>query len=275
VAEQRDDGTPGTGIEPAKTGEPAPRLDPQQLREFEQFKQFQEFLRFTQAQQGNQPAPPPDAGLVTTTAREPTRRELPGPPRRKAPRWLTWIGKKVLGWIIAIVLLAIAGTIAYNHFFPSDAGKSSEEVAKEGGGRYHTNHIFSKNPYEAVRFVYQDIAQGSFEDACGRFQYDPTKNIDIQSKFAADLGQSDCRAAVQAINAQVTNKNSYAESLPSYISEPLTGDVVTIDSCTFPIQGGPALGVFTVTKVELGQWLITGHTAGPAKCPPLPPTPTS
>lgn len=265
MAEQRDDGKPGTGIEPAGTKQPAPQLDPQQLAEFEQFKKFQEYLRFTETQQGSRPG----AEVVPAQPARPDR------PRPKLPRWLAWLGKKVLGWIIAIVLLAIAGTILYNHFFPSDSGKSSEQVAREGGGKWHTNHVFSKNPYEAVRFVYQDIAQGSIEDACGRFQYEPTKNIDIQAKFAADLGQGDCRQAVQAINAQVTNKNDYAESLPSYISEPLIGDTVTIDSCTFPIQGGPALGVFTVSKVELGQWLITGHTPGPAKCPAPPPTPTS
>jgi hypothetical protein len=52
--------------------------------------------------------------------------------------------------------------------------------------------------------------------------------------------------------------------------------VVTIDSCSFSITGGPALGVFTVSKVELGQWLITSHAPGPAKCSGTPTTtPTS
>ncbi|WP_406640501.1 hypothetical protein [Amycolatopsis sp. WGS_07] len=48
---------------------------------------------------------------------------------------------------------------------------------------------------------------------------------------------------------------------------------MTIDSCTFKVSGGPALGVFQVTKVDKGQWLITGHTTGPDKCPA--PTATS
>jgi hypothetical protein len=64
--------------------------------------------------------------------------------------------------------------------------------------------------------------------------------------------------------------------VPSYVSGSVPGDVVTIDSCSFSITGGPALGVFTVTKVELGQWLITGHAPGPSRCNGTPTTtPTS
>ncbi|MGW4525949.1 hypothetical protein [Amycolatopsis sp. NPDC004378] len=294
MAEQRDDGKPGSDIEPAGPSTPAsPPLDPAQLAEFRQFQQFQDYLKFTQAQQGNQPAPPPDAGMVQAPPTQPATQSGGQPPvippgyqlvpaeRRRAPKWLSWLGKKVIAWVLAIVILGLAGTWLYNHFFPSDAGKSSAQLAQEGGGTYHTNHVFSKNPYEAVRFVYQDIAQGSVEDACGRFVYNPGTHVDIQSKFARDVGQNDCRQAVQYLHSQVQPKdrNDYAESVPSYVSEPLPGDVVTIDSCSFPITGGPALGTFTVTKVDMGQWLITNHAAGPAKCggEPAPPssTPTS
>jgi hypothetical protein len=309
VAEQRDDGKPGSEIEPAGSNAPAhsgenspvparspaqsglpapsgggaqPPMDPDQLEQFKQFQQFQDYLRFTQSQQGNQPAPSPDAGVVQAVPPQqggqppaiPPGYQLVPAERRRAPKWLSWLGKKVIAWVLAIVILGVAGTWLYNHFFPSDAGKSSAQLAQEGGGTYHTNHVFSKNPYEAVRFVYQDIAQGSVQDACGRFVYDAAKHIDIQSKFAQDLGQNDCRQAIEAIHAQVQPKdrNDYAESIPSYVSEPLPGDVVTIDSCLFPITGGPALGVFTVTKVEMGQWLITGHAPGPTKCSGAPST---
>lgn len=311
MAEQRDDGKPGSEIEPAgpnaptgglpalpqpsAPGSPAlpqpsgsaqPPVDPAELEQFRQFQQFQDYLKFTQAQQGNQPAPPPDAGVVQAPPSQPMPQQGGQPPmippgyqlvpteRRRAPKWVTWIGKKVLAWVLAIVILGLAATWLYNHFFPNDSGKTSAQLAQEGGGKYHTNHVFSKNPYEAVRMVYQDIAQGSVDDACGRFAYDATKGVDIQSKFAQDLGQNDCRQAVQAIHAQVQPKdrNNYAESVPSYVSEPLSGDVVTIDSCSFSITGGPALGVFTVSKVELGQWLITGHASGPAKCGGTPTT---
>ncbi|WP_328606160.1 hypothetical protein OG943_40365 [Amycolatopsis sp. NBC_00345] len=296
--------TPAPQQNPAESGQqlPAlpqpsdaqPALDPEQLRQFQQFQQFQDYLRFTQAQQGNQPAPSPDAGLMPTAPYQQASHQLatqqggqppvpPGPPgalapyeeprrpRRGAPRWLKRLGGKVLGWVIVLLLIGIAATWAYRHFFPSDDGKSSAQIAAEGGGTYHTNHIFSTNPYEAVRFVYHNIAQGRVDDACGRFRED------VQTKFAQDVGQPDCRVAVQALHKQVTNMNDYAESLPSYVSGPPPADVTTIDSCTFAVSGGPALGVFQVTEVDKGQWLITGHSPGPEKCSPSQPstTPTS
>ncbi|WP_372671271.1 hypothetical protein [Amycolatopsis kentuckyensis] len=317
MAEQRDDGKPGSEIEPAGSNAPAPAsgnaptpgtgspalpqpsgggaqppIDPDQLEQFRQFQQFQDYLRFTQTQQGNQPAPPPNTGVVQAppAAQQggaqppmiPPGYQLVPTERRRAPRWLSWLGKKVIAWVLAIIILGVAGTWLYNHFFPNDAGKTSAQLAQEGGGKYHTNHIFSTNPYEAVRFVYHNIAQGRVDDACGRFQNEGPR--DIQTQFAQDIAQTfrqsaaqtDCKKAVEFLATQVTNKNDYAESLPSSVSDPLPGDTVTIDSCTFPISGGPALGVFTVTKVDKGQWLITGHAIGPAKCSGVPTTtPTS
>jgi hypothetical protein len=294
VAEQRDDGKPGSDIEPAGSNAPAsqPPMDPAQLEQFRQFQQFQDYLKFTQSQQGNQPAPPPDAGMVQAPPSQPATQDSGAgrppviPPgyqlvpteRRRAPKWVSWLGKKVIAWALAIVILGLAGTWLYNHFFPNDSGKTSAQLAQEGGGKYHTNHVFSTNPYEAVRFVYHNIAQGRVADACGRFQNEGQR--DIQTQFAQDIAQTfrqntaqtDCKKAVEFLATQVTNKNDYAESLPSSVSEPLPGDTVTIDSCTFTISGGPALGVFTVSKVEKGQWLITGHAIGPAKCSGVPTT---
>ncbi|WP_326956096.1 hypothetical protein [Amycolatopsis sp. NBC_01286] len=303
MAEQRDDGKPGAEVEPAGSNTPATPpsptpVDPAELEQFRQFQQFQDYLRFTQTQQGNQPAPQPGAGQVQAPQGYPATQysgggQPPLPPgpshelvpaerrRRPAPKWLTWLGKKIIAWVLAFVVLVVAGTWLYNHYFPSDAGKSSAELAQEGGGTYHTNHIYSTNPYEAVRFVYHNIAQGRVDDACGRFQNEGQH--DIQTQFAQDIAQTfrqnaaqtDCKKAVEFLSSQVTNKNDYAESLPSYISEPLPGNTVTIDSCTFDIKAGPALGVFTVTKVEKDQWLITGHAIGPAKCSGVPTTPTT
>ncbi|UOX86648.1 hypothetical protein MUY14_33575 [Amycolatopsis sp. FBCC-B4732] len=296
MAEQRDDGKPGSELEPAGSNAPTPPggtpalpqpsgqppVDPAQLEQFRQFQQFQDYLRFTQSQQGNQPAPPPDAGVVQAPPSQPPvippGYQLVPAERRRAPRWLSWLGKKVIAWVLALVILGVAGTWLYNHFFPNDSGKTSAQLAQEGGGKYHTNHVFSTNPYEAVRFVYHNIAQGRVADACGRFQNEGPR--DIQTQFAQDIAQTfrqnaaqtDCKKAVEFLATQVTNKNDYAESLPSSVSAPLPGDTVTIDSCTFPVQGGPALGVFTVSKVDKGQWLITGHAIGPAKCSGVPTT---
>ena len=160
MAEQRDDGKPGSDIEPAGSNAPAappppgtapvpvqgtpalpqpsstsaqPPADPAELEQFRQFQQFQDYLRFTQTQQGNQPAPTPDTGVVQAPPSQPGGRPPMIPPgyqlvpveRRRAPKWVTWLGKKVIAWVLAFILLAVAGTWLYNHFFPNDSGKTS------------------------------------------------------------------------------------------------------------------------------------------------------
>ena len=240
-----------------------PQLDPEQLRQFQQFQQFQDYLRFTEAQRQNgqlvpgqsgPPAPPP-GGPVQVTAPP----QLPAPrPRIRAPRWAKRLAGKLLSAFLFLLVLLIAGKLAYDYFFPSQ--DDNRPASETGGGTYHTNKILSTQPYEAVRKVYAQIAQDRPDLACGYF------DIPIQQKFATDLGYADCQQAVHDLKTQVTNVNAYAESIPSYVSEQ-QGDTVRIDSCSFSISGGPALGIFTVKKVDQGQWLIMGHDRGPATCP--------
>jgi hypothetical protein len=242
-----------------------PPLDPEQLR---QFQQFQDYLRFTEAQrqsggelvpgQGGPPVVPPGGPPLAPPPGSPA-------PRRKitAPRWAKRLAGKLLSALLLLLVLAIAGKLAYNYFFPSQ--DDNRPASETGGGTYHANKILSTQPYEAVRTVYDAIAQRDpnpddmIARACGRFRED------VQQKFAEDLSFPDCRQAVLALHTKVTDINGYAESIPSYVSGQ-TGDTVTIDSCSFSINGGPALGVFIVSKVEKGQWLITGHERGPATC---------
>lgn len=266
-------------MERARPGEPAPvqpPLDPEQLRQFQQFQQFQDYLRFTEAQQqggqvvptqhGAPPVPPPPPGGAIQLAPPP-----PSPrPKLKMPRFVKRILASVLSALIFLAVLGVAGKLLYDHFFsPQDDDRPASET---GGGTYHANKILSGDPYEAVRTVYDAIAQkdpnpeSMVARACGRFRED------IQQTFGEDMGYPDCRQAVLALHAQVTHVNNYAESIPSYVSGQ-EGDTVTVDSCRFTITGGPALGVFTVTKVEKGQWLITGHAPGPKTC--APPTATT
>lgn len=286
VAEQRPAEQPDEpGGEVARAQPSQPELDAEQLRQFQQFQQFQDFLRYTEAQRqndgheqaspGGQLVPGPGGQLMPGQSGPPTAApggplqvaapsNLPAPrPKIRAPRWAKRLAGKLLSAFLFFLVLAIAGKLVYNHFFPSlDDNRPAAEI---GGGTYHANKILSTQPFEAVRTVYDAIAQKdpNPEDmaarACGRFRED------IQQKFAADLGFTDCHAAVLALHAQITNVNSYAESIPSYRSGQ-QGDTVRIDSCSFSISGGPALGVFTVTKVDKGQWLITGHEPGPTTC---------
>src|SRR5699024_9140975 len=183
------------------------------------------------------------------------------PPRVRAPRWLRWLARKLLAWLIFVLLTLLALYATLNAMFGSNE-HSGRPAAEDGGGTYHHTTILAKKPYEAVRTVYDAIAQDKqYEYACGRF-YEAT-----QQDFADNLGYSTCRRAVQHLQTEVTDVNSYAESIPSSPAEPIESDTVTIDSCDFAITGGPALGRFTVTEVDRGQWLITSHEKGPEQCP--------
>ena len=257
VAEQRSHGEqaaddqpmPGSELQqPVGQPEQPPQPDEQQLR---QFQEFQEFQRFKELQR--------QAGSDITPAQ-------PRPPAKiKAPRWLRWLGKKVLGWVIFALLTALALTWAYNYFLGEDEQQPS--AAKTGGGTYHVNEILPKNPYEAVRTLYASIAKASVTDSpkprliCGSF------NRSTQQAFAEHLGYPNCKRAALGLAGQVDHVNAYAESIPSSLSQPLRRDRVRINSCDFGISGGPALGTFTVRKVERGQWLIVGHSRGPRRCP--------
>jgi hypothetical protein len=186
-------------------------------------------------------------------------------------------GGIIMGVVALVAVLGTTTAVSYNvggndgaaeavqHFesrvFAGPKETSAADLAAQGGGTYHNAQILSTNPHEAVRQVYNAIAQNLVPEACGRMR------DDVQTTFAADLGFSDCAAAVAALAKQVTRKNDYAESMPSSVSGPVPPEAITIDSCDYVIEGGPALGVFTLTKVEKGQWLITGHAAGPARCP--------
>ncbi|MFB9929495.1 hypothetical protein ACFORO_39830 [Amycolatopsis halotolerans] len=280
---------------PQPSGSAEPQLDPEQLRQFQEFQRFQEYLRFTQSQQGTEPAPAPDAGLVPVGNRQPqplaggqppapphqpgalTAYEEPPRERRPVPRWVKRLGGKILGWVIALVILGILINWGYHQIFPSDDGKTSAQIAAEGGGTYHTNQILTTaSPYESVRRVYDGIAQhgpgqkSMVDHVCGLFDQA------TQLKFATDLGFTDCAAAVQGLHDRLDRApgsvDAYAESISKRSGWP-PGEDVVVKSCDFPITGGPALGDFTVKQVEKGQWLISGHQRGPEKC--APPTATS
>ncbi|WIV58814.1 hypothetical protein [Amycolatopsis nalaikhensis] len=286
MAEQRDDGKPGSDIEPAGSNTPAPQppVDPAELEQFRQFQQFQDYLRFTQSQQGNQPAPPPNAGMVQAPPVQPVAQQGGQPPvippgyqlvpaergRRGLPRWAKWLGRKVIAWVLAIVILGVAGTWLYNHFFPSDKGEDTSTFVEHGGGKYHTNQTLPTDPFQAVRAIYDSIGKPDAEKSkIDRVCLSMSEQA--QAQFARDLGYADCATAVPALSAQVKDMNTYIYAVHNISGMPY-GDTVTIHSCWFDIQGGPRLGSFALTKVEMGQWLITGHTPEPTACPPQPTT---
>lgn len=283
VAQRQDDERPDT---PASSGAvervpPAgqPPIDPEELRSFQEFQQFQEFQRYQEYLRSQEPGaslaprgpndavppPPPSQDLQRAGSRE----LEPRPERRKAPAWLVTLGGKIVGALLLLAAIIVGGAWAIDYFLGADDPITPEEQAKQGGKKAEGTKLYASSPYEAVRRIYDDIAQGDTEDICLRF------DELARDQFAADVGFDTCAAAAAGMHDKVTNVDAYAESLPSNVSNPSLGDEIELDSCEVALPaggvvGGPALGVFTVTKIpdaQGEQWLITGHAPGPEKCP--------
>lgn len=186
--------------------------------------------------------------------------------RRKT---ITKRGSSAMWLIIGIAVgFVLAGTTTYvvinnnsgsgDQSSPSTARRATH--ASNGGGcKTDCNLLFSTNPYEAVRVIYRDIANGD-PDLCVRF------TESARDEFAVHLGYQDCQEAVLDLHELITDRDDYAESMPSYTTDPVTSDRLRISSCRDNregvIRGGPALGLFVVEKIpnsEGGQWIIAGH----------------
>ncbi|WP_141134706.1 hypothetical protein [Haloechinothrix alba] len=247
--------SPGAGSQ-GET-DPGAALDPEQLRQFQQFQQFQRFQelqrqRGAEAPQHSTDVPPPPVPYGY----------YPYPPR--PPLWRRLLNRFVRRLIyvaVALVGLIIAFNVAFDYVFGSsdDDDRPAEET---GGGTYETNPILPTSPREAVRMVYQNIAQGRADLACGRF------GDDVQPRFARNMGAADCQAAVESLHQAVTSRNNYAEpTFPRDVDPAPEADTVRISSCEMRVRDGPELGMFTVSRVEQGQWLITDHDPEPDPCP--------
>jgi hypothetical protein len=231
---------------PGQPHPPAPRapLDPelvQQYQQFQQFQQFQEIMR----QQGDVPLLPP--------AQKPLWQRIL---RRKLVRRLILLG------ILLITLplwwnLLLAGVVSLAQLtFGSD--NHDRPASESGGGTYRTNHILKDNPYDAVRQVYQRVADNSPELACGVF------TDQAAQQFAEHFTAADCPAVVnllhQRLDPDPSSPRIYAEpDFHGKMGVVPKEDSITISSCELGVTAGPRLGAFTLGRVERGQWIITGH----------------
>ena len=231
-------------------------MTPEQVRQFQEFQRFQELMR-QQAEQGMPPASPPPGSLLPW-GQPPPKQSLP---KRMAK---AVVGKIITG-LVVLAVLVLAGYFAIDYFFGPNLDQPP--ASQTGGGKTEDNLILPTDPYEAVRMIYHQIANGDgvWQQVCLRFE-------DNGKKFAADMGYDSCEDAVNGLAPQVTDADAYAESMPSYVTtfNPKNATEIRISSCADSrngrIDGGPPLGAFTVEKIKGskgGQWIITGHENEP------------
>ena len=238
---------PADALRPYEVGQPgqAP-MDPEAWRrfqEFQQFQQFQDYQRRYGQQPGTGPLPPP------------VRPRSVGPARSR-PLWQRVVRGKLFRRLVLLALVLLALSWAYQHYF----GTPDEDLpaSETGGGQTRTNLLLEKTPEQAVRKLYDNIAQNIPNDACTRF------DDEARRQFTDHFGGGECADVIADLHAKVTDANSYAESVPAVLPGVNRGQPrVEVSSCAAGITGGPTLGVFTVRQIELGQWLIVEHRLEP------------
>lgn len=251
--EEPDDRQPGSAVERARPSQPAPPdFDAEQLRQFQEFQRYQEFLRLQETQGGKQLPPGAAAPGSEGKASE---------GKRRRPWWLLLVLNKYFRRLIYLGLALLVASLAYDYSFGGDDSED-RPAAETGGGTYHTNQILSTDPQEAVRKVYRGVGNNNAEQACGRFE------DSVQQEFAENFGADNCGQAIAQLHGDVENLTDYVEPdfPPESNAAPFTG-TARISSCAMDVTDGPRLGLFSLTEVEKGQWLITGHEAEADPCP--------
>lgn len=233
-------------------------ITPDQVRQFQEFQRFQELMR----QQADEGFPPP---ATPPTHLQPWGPPPPPPPSLPKRLLKAAVGKLVTGLVVLLVLIA-AGYFAIDYFF----GENHDQLpaSQTGGGKAETNLIYETTPANAVRKIYDDIAQGDWKYACGRF------DDHARAEFTEHLSQygSTCKDIVLTIHEQVAADKMKAEYGDPWVpgsAVPLTGDTVAISSCDIEVVGGPRLGLLTVSKIERskgGQWIVSAHASEPEDC---------
>ena len=225
--------SPQGGLPPAVPGE---SFDAEQWRRFQEFQEFQRF---------EQEHPPP-------------------PPKPGKPLWRKLIGNKWVRRMVFLLVLLAAASWAVNHYF----GDPDEDLpaSMTGGGKATRTVLFAESPREAIRLIYNNVAQASLPDACTRFETE-----EVAQKFADHFNAPDCDTAVRRLHDEVTNASAYARPyFPSAVGlAPGPDGTVVISSCALDIREGPRLGEFTLRVIpgsRSDQWTIADHRKEAADC---------
>ncbi|MFC7617960.1 hypothetical protein ACFQV2_35725 [Actinokineospora soli] len=166
--------------------------------------------------------------------------------------------------LVFLLVLLAAASWAVNHYF----GNPDEDLpaSQTGGGKTTRTVLFAESPREAIRLIYNNVAQASLPDACTRFETE-----EVAQKFADHFGAPDCDTAVRRLHDEVTNASAYARPyFPAAVDlTPGPDGTVVISSCELDIRQGPRLGEFTLRVIpgsRSDQWTISDHRKEASDC---------
>ncbi|OLR90664.1 hypothetical protein [Actinokineospora bangkokensis] len=238
--------------QPPLPGTPVPPPTPVGPDEQERWRQFQEFQRFQEWQRSSQFGTP-DAG--------PTEDR---PPRKGKPLWRRVLLSKWSRRVLYLLVVVLVLNWAYQHYFGGPDENLPASVT--GGGKTERNKVFEFSGEEAVRKVYNDIAQDLSRNACDRFA-----TAEVEQSFADHFNAPDCETAVHRLHAQIPKRtgavNTFAEASFLKVDRDTSAqpdpDAQVFSGCGLDTGTGPRLGQFTAEKIAGsagGQWIITAHS---------------
>ena len=149
-------------------------------------------------------------------------------------------------------------------FLPEDQCRATVTAAWDAA--LDRTVLFAESPREAIRMIYNNVAQATLPDACTRFETE-----ELAERFADHVGAPDCATAIRRLNAEVTNASAYARPyFPSAVDlTPGADGTVVVSSCALDIREGPRLGEFTLRVIpgsRANQWIISDHRKEAEDC---------
>ncbi|MGH3494740.1 MAG: hypothetical protein ACRDQ1_16105, partial [Sciscionella sp.] len=190
------------------------------------------------------------------------------------PLWRKVLRSPWLYRALVLVALIVGATVAYHHFFPGDTPAGQNQAARPGSKPERQAKEGVGGPKDAVADIYRFAAQASSaSDPADAMTFAKHACFIFTDRAAAQFADArQARSCTSAMRSIAPSKpDSYgAVDLRGLPEPPSNRSVVTIDSCSFAVSGGPRLGVFTMTAQPGGTWLISHYAKGPESCPAPP-----
>lgn len=172
-------------------------------------------------------------------------------------KFLVSLGKRLLRTLLTAVVVLLLGVLGFWYFFLYHP----EPDRPSGAGPQGGTPILPTTPKESVRAVYHYVAAKQPAVACALFSKEGAQ------RFAADLGEPTCAAAVQHASTQVQDKSSYGDPKFRDDAAVISDASASVSSCAMSWSGGgPRLGSFILQRQQNGGWIISGHQNDPADC---------
>ncbi|WP_156365177.1 hypothetical protein [Sciscionella sediminilitoris] len=182
------------------------------------------------------------------------------------PLWKRILRSAPVRWVVGLIVVIAIASWAIDHYFGGGGEEDSPQAKFPLARPQQQVKVGVDSPKDAVAELYREVGMAAAspgsaaelgKHACLMF------NDQAARKFAQQHGAPDCAQALGRIT--VPDPDSYREvSLKGLPETPNQATSTTIDSCSFPVNGGPKLGTFTLSVVHENKWLITDVT--PSHC---------